>query len=218
MEIFDQIAWIFFIGLIFYFALRSQLREDPVSFESEETRGQLQAAMNRIFSSCDLQSLKKNTDVEIQRFPKYQDLLLQTYHQQIRIIEDFQNGYRYAIERIRAVIYHQLEQCRSLEDFHALKSACANLIRTSTPIANLFDNYQIWLSRRYSRNKETRKSQRSKKKDLFSKCHTEEEIKRRFRRLAFLNHPDRGGKEAAMKEVLKQYEEALERLTVNSRA
>jgi curved DNA-binding protein CbpA len=41
-------------------------------------------------------------------------------------------------------------------------------------------------------------------------CSTLPEVKKRFRRLAFLNHPDRGGSSAAMQEILRQYEEAVE--------
>lgn len=213
MDFFDQISWLLFIGLIFYFALRNQLKDGPTSVESEEMRLHLQVSLNRIYSSFDFQSLKNNGNAELERFPKYQSLLNQAITQQHKMLEDFFQGYRYAVERVRVILYHQLEQCRSLEDFIALRTSCSQAIEASTVIANLFENYYMWFSRRKSRTKETRKNPRSKKKDLFSKCTTEEEIKRRFRRLAFLNHPDRGGKEAAMKEVLKQYEEALERVT-----
>ena len=55
----------------------------------------------------------------------------------------------------------------------------------------------------------------SKTKSLFANCRTIEEVKKRFRRLSMLNHPDRGGSAAAMKVILAQYEHALERLHQN---
>ena len=49
-----------------------------------------------------------------------------------------------------------------------------------------------------------------KKTGLFDKCQSVQEIKQRFRKLAFQNHPDRGGNKAAMQEILRQYEVALQ--------
>lgn len=215
MEIFDQIGWLLFIGLIFYYFLRSPLKSTHDTFESDEVRQQLQSSMNRIFSSWSFHTLKRNVEIEIKRFPKYEALLTHAFQQQYKFLQDFENGYRYAVERVKAIVHHQLEQCRNIEDYNLLKMAYAHMIEISPPIENLFENYRLWFYRNESttesqRKKEPRKHHRTqKKKDLFSKCNSLDEVKQRFRRLAFLNHPDRGGKEAAMREVLRQYEEAL---------
>lgn len=43
----------------------------------------------------------------------------------------------------------------------------------------------------------------------FLNCHTVFEIKARFRELAMIHHPDRGGDNETMRIVLEQYQEAL---------
>ena len=45
----------------------------------------------------------------------------------------------------------------------------------------------------------------------FSNCTTPEEIKRRYRELAFQNHPDRGGDTRSMQDINAEYHEALQR-------
>lgn len=219
MEFFDQIGWLLFVGMMVYFALRSQIKAGPDdTVESNEVRLQLQNSMNRIYSSWDFDTLKETAQREIHKFPKHQAWIMHAYNQQHKFLSDFHNGYRYAVERVKAIVHHQLEQCRSIEEFQALQNAFGDMIQVSPQLSNLFENYRLWFYRheadsseysKSSRFKETRRTQRNKKKDLFSKCSSLDEVKQRFRRLAFLNHPDRGGKEAAMKEVLRQYEEAL---------
>ena len=46
----------------------------------------------------------------------------------------------------------------------------------------------------------------------FSNCTTPEEIKRRYRELAFQHHPDRGGDTRTMQDINAEYHEALERV------
>ena len=46
----------------------------------------------------------------------------------------------------------------------------------------------------------------------FTNCHTLEELKKEYRRLALENHPDRGGDEATMKAINLEYEAMAERL------
>jgi len=46
-------------------------------------------------------------------------------------------------------------------------------------------------------------------KDYFEHVHTVEEIKKKYRRLAMLHHPDRGGSVDIMQEINRQYQEAL---------
>lgn len=58
---------------------------------------------------------------------------------------------------------------------------------------------------------------RSAKSDLFENCETPQEIKKRFRRLAHLNHPDKGGNVAAMHEILKQYDKSIQKKPKKSR-
>jgi hypothetical protein len=46
----------------------------------------------------------------------------------------------------------------------------------------------------------------------FTNCHTLQDLKAEYRRLAMLHHPDRGGDTATMQEINRQYSDALERL------
>ena len=41
----------------------------------------------------------------------------------------------------------------------------------------------------------------------FYNCHTLEEVKRKYKELAMLHHPDRGGNTATMQEINLEYEE-----------
>ena len=41
----------------------------------------------------------------------------------------------------------------------------------------------------------------------FYDCHTLEEVKRKYKELAMLHHPDRGGNTATMQEINLEYEE-----------
>ena len=43
----------------------------------------------------------------------------------------------------------------------------------------------------------------------FYDCHTLEEVKRKYKNLAMLHHPDRGGNTATMQEINLEYEEIL---------
>jgi hypothetical protein len=44
---------------------------------------------------------------------------------------------------------------------------------------------------------------------FFSECRTLDEVKRAYKRLALLHHPDRGGQTAMMQEINRQYEEIM---------
>lgn len=44
---------------------------------------------------------------------------------------------------------------------------------------------------------------------FFNECKTQDEIKATFKKLAMLNHPDRGGSEAIMKEINNEYSFAI---------
>jgi len=46
---------------------------------------------------------------------------------------------------------------------------------------------------------------------MFAHCHTVEDIKKEYRRLAMLHHPDRGGSTAKMQEINAAYHAALQR-------
>ena len=46
----------------------------------------------------------------------------------------------------------------------------------------------------------------------FTNCHTAEELKSEYRKLAMKHHPDRGGSEDIMKEINKEYDELFPRL------
>lgn len=66
-------------------------------------------------------------------------------------------------------------------------------------------------SEQESRDEEFVKNHKRDMRNLFGECNSLQQVKKRFRKLALLNHPDHGGKEKAMKEILKQYKEALDR-------
>jgi hypothetical protein len=48
--------------------------------------------------------------------------------------------------------------------------------------------------------------------NYFKKCSTVAEVKKLYKELAMINHPDLGGDTAIMQEINKQYEEILKRL------
>lgn len=55
-------------------------------------------------------------------------------------------------------------------------------------------------------------SKQAETERFFSGCSTPEEVKKLYRELAFLHHPDHGGDTATMQAVNEQYHEALENL------
>jgi hypothetical protein len=57
------------------------------------------------------------------------------------------------------------------------------------------------------------KSIREKNEKIFSSISTLEELKKKYRKLSKVNHPDHGGNPAAMKRLNELYEKAYERIT-----
>jgi hypothetical protein len=93
-----------------------------------------------------------------------------------------------------------LGSSNNLGAFQYLKRQLGSLIDRIPELKAEFDRLE-------SKWKAQATTQGQQRKHLFQGCQTAGDLKKRFRRLAFLNHPDRGGSAAAMKEVLKQYEE-----------
>lgn len=210
MDFISFFSWLIFFLFVFATIYRNF---KPVQDNLTDTeRKILKDAVNRINFSWDVHSLKLNLVSEVRRLPKCKDQLTQAANKQYQFLQAFYNGNRFADARVKATVFAHLQSCDNLETFYALEQIFSSIIEHSPGIAQMFAHCRNKFSTSSNFNRNSYKKQygsSSKVKNLFDKCTSLDEVKQRFRRLAFLNHPDRGGKEAAMKEVLRQYQEAL---------
>jgi hypothetical protein len=196
MELFFHI----FLALFFLFLWRSHARSSSAT--SQEIRdSRLQAALARLHSVWDLEALQEVYYHEHQRLPQYEPLLTRAYRTQAQLLMGMSYGDPESIAVAKTRIRAQLASRPTPEAIETLKRQLSRVLQKSPELQELFSRRSSAHSRPHN--------------DLFANCHTLKDIKQRFRRLALLNHPDRGGSTAAMQEIQRQYKNALER-TENS--
>lgn len=158
----------------------------------------IKRALDRIRAAWDFDELKTVFYQEAHRFPHMQQTLYHAYLKQQRILQGLALEDPWAYNEVRAYIRERMAHCRTPEMVYELRLDLDLLLKRHPTFNDMF----------------TRPHQKAQastpKKRLFSMCNSIPEVKKRFRKLAFLNHPDRGGSSAAMQEILRQYEEALE--------
>lgn len=169
--------------------------------KTESTRGDIQQAIRRIFNTWDMHSLKVAFYREVDQFPEYEFDLARAYRAQMQLLMDFVEGDFAARDQIKRAIASKLSTCSSLQSLECVKREFAWVLHVAPEWRKLFENQH---------HKLRLKQMQGRKKSLFSQCQSLDEVKKRFRRLAFLNHPDRGGSSAAMKEINRQYEEIIQ--------
>lgn len=164
---------------------------------SEYSELSLRRALDRLRTTWDFDELKEVFYQEAQNFPHVQQMLYNAYINQQRILQGLALEEQWAYKEVRHLMQEKLSHCHSQEMLDYVHSQFETLLKRHPSLNDMF----------YRPHK--RKAPSTKKR-LFSSCHSIPDIKKRFRKLAFLNHPDRGGSSAAMQEILRQYEEALE--------
>jgi|GEM_PF-5348412 len=155
-------------------------------------------SIKRIEESWSPEQLNSVFFQEVCKWPQYEPFLTQAYQLQKEILLGILSNNSYHIQIVREKILASIKLAKSAYEIQMLKFSLRWVLQ-KIPHFNLLFNSPTYSSPK-------------KSKDLFGCCKTIGEVKRRLRRLALLNHPDKGGSEAAMKEILKQYEETLSKL------
>jgi hypothetical protein len=195
MELFFHIL----LALFFLFLWRSHARGSTAA--SQEIRdSRLQVAIARLYSVWELEALQEVYYHEHQRLPQYEPLLTRAYRTQAQLLMGMSYGDPESIAVAKSKIRAQLAACATPEAVEALRRQLYRMLQKSPELQELFTPSS---RRSYSHHRP--------RNDLFANCHTLKDVKQRFRRLALLNHPDRGGSNAAMQEIQRQYKTALER-------
>jgi hypothetical protein len=132
---------------------------------------------------------------EVTKWPQYESLLADAAFKQRRLLLGVAFRDPYAINIVREKITARIRRASSGQEVEMLKASLRWVLQQVPELHSLFAH--------------TTHKPRRKTKDLFEACKSKEDVKRRLRQLAKLNHPDHGGTEAAMKEVLKQYQETI---------
>jgi hypothetical protein len=192
---------IFFIVVFIHFFSD---KEDEVN-QSPENDANLQQSLKLFYTTWNIHSLHLLLYREITRFPLYKPYLSQAYHEQLELLKGLENrcplAIRIALERIRTI----LRDCNNVGAIQYLKNQLGSLIDKIPELKAEFDRLEFgW------KTKATNQGQH--RKPLFQGCQNLGDLKKRFRKLALQNHPDHGGSPAAMKEILKQYEESQRRM------
>jgi hypothetical protein len=130
-----------------------------------------------------------------------EEALLKAYHRQLLFLMKIEHGDPKAQKAVAQAILSELGEDPSWDRKAHVRSLFEWVIERYPDLEELFQE----------ENEPPPKGYASPKSDLFAQCKSLEEVKKRFRRLSMLNHPDRGGSEAAMKVILAQYERACER-------
>lgn len=174
-----------------------------VFFRRRESDDYSEAAFHRLVekirSTWDMDDLRILFYRAVERFPQDKETIVRHCHEQQRLLNALAMNEPWADQEVRNRIYTYLARCGSIQDVIRVQWHFAELLNRFPQFRDAFRNPKA------PQQEESRSS-----KALFAMCQSIPEIKKRFRRLAFLNHPDRGGNAAAMREILRQYEEALE--------
>lgn len=179
--------------LIHYFTSRKTkslpLPNDPALHQSIE----------QLYSTWHIPTLQFLVNREIQKFPHYEPFLTEAYTRQLKLLDQFEKGEEEAIERVKNVLIDRIHQCKSQQMLDSVRNQFSLLVAKIPEWEALFHLPRLKFNSNAKRSS----------KNLFEHCLTVEEVKKRFRRLAFLNHPDKGGCDKAMREIVRQYECAL---------
>lgn len=187
MTLIIQILFFLVVYIIFFRNVESTQDSSEIS---------IRRALDRIRSTWDFEELKAVFFEEVRHFPHLQQTLYNAYLNQQRILQGLALEEPWAYNEVRKYMREKLAQCRTAEMVNYLRWQFADLLRRHPSLNDVFTS--------------PRQKAATTKKRLFTMCNNVPEVKKRFRKLAFLNHPDRGGSSAAMQEILRQYEEALE--------
>lgn len=138
--------------------------------------------------------------VEIGNHPHLEPYLTRAYKKRKQLLHGFSIGDSNSIGFIKNVIASQVNNAKSIQELAYLKFKFSWVVERAPYLSTLFT----------LKSQQTQaKSKVYDKKNLLGACQTKEEVKKRFRSLALQNHPDHGGSKAAMREIIRQYEEAL---------
>lgn len=196
-----------FIVLAIIFVVSTILSDENVEKEPEFENLGLQEILNRFGSIWNIPSLQQLMYQEIGKFPQYEKNLSAAFNSQIRLLEGIESQCSESIEKAKKLIRIKIEDCKSLRSLEILKQQVEWVLKKIPEFNELFEAQKSKLN--LTNKKKT-------KTDLFCECHSIDVAKKRFRRLSLLNHPDKGGSAAAMKEIINQYEECLKRLNQNN--
>lgn len=152
-----------------------------------------------IYSTWDELSLRRLYQQLIRQAPHLESHFVQDFQEQLNFLQAVAYGDYDAMARIARIIELEVNLCLSQDELEKLRAKFSYLIWKQPSLGRLFSRYQ----------KKT--APKKGTKDLFEKCTNVEEVKKRFRRLAHYNHPDKGGNDKAMKEIVRQYKEALKK-------
>lgn len=188
----SQLIWII-LFFIFYFWIVKRIQKIRFSrqadFEIRDAPKAFWESLNKIYKCEDLTTLHKVFYHSVKQWPQYRNKLYEVYIEKVRVLEDSIYESQRAEDQ-RRELWEFLKKF-SAENYEHLRRSQER------------KGYSSWYYDTLS------KHPQSKKKGLFAECLTEKELKARFRRLAFLNHPDKGGSPAAMREIIRQYDQAM---------
>jgi hypothetical protein len=164
-------------------------------------KGDVQNSIKRFYATWHIPALQQVMYQEIEKFPEYEAILFKAYSEQLALLKALAARHSMAIKKTKEIIREQLSSCHSDESLNRLARQFEWIFKVVPELKEGFDAHRMKMY--------ARKTRKATFANLFEKCQTREEIKKRFRRLALLNHPDKGGSKAAMSEIIRQYEESL---------
>lgn len=165
---------------------------------TQNERDETAQMLTQRFNSCwDIPTLKALMYREIGNFPAYEAIMSKAYKEQMTFLTDIEMGCPIAKNRITQILQKLLCSTHSDQVLNYHKARFAWILKIFPDLIKLFDDRQYKMNLKLKSNS-----------NLFYHCYSAEEVKKRFRQLAFKNHPDRGGSTAAMKEIIRQYDKA----------
>ena len=190
------LAILFVIADYYYFSRKITTNNDTENHKNSSNSHK--EALDNILSSWNHYAIEKAFNDAMRQFPEYESLFNKTCEDQINTLYRLTQSDPTARECAWDAIKAALARCTNASAVHEVKKEFNEVLYYCPEFITIFNTYLKKLSPK-------------KKTGLFDKCQTIQEVKQRFRKLAFHNHPDRGGTKAAMQEILRQYEEALQK-------
>lgn len=182
-----------------------ELLKDPEEKEINCPK-EAQESLDRFYATWDVSILRVLMFREMEKFPQYEAWLSFAYNEQLELLLGIERESPTSIKLVKERLKKTIDQCHSNASLSLLQNQAGWILKIVPELAKAFETRRLKLLIN-----KTNKTKRANK-NLFKNCQSKDEVKRRFRRLAFLNHPDRGGDSKAMIEVIRQYEEAIKNI------
>lgn len=193
------------IAIIIIWIIKTILSQDDIIIENNDPEFQnldLQETINQFYSTWNMPSLKRLMYQQIEKYPSNERSLSKAFNTQFKLLQGIEKKCDLSIEKTKQLLKNKLDNCNTIQSVNILKKQFEWVLEKVPEMNELFEIYQLKLNI---------KKTTIFKKHLFNECLSLDSAKKRFRRLSLLNHPDKGGSTAAMKEIIRQYEECLKK-------